>query len=122
MQVELALARSRVDDVADLRVSARLTNDSADPVALNMDFLSMPALVLQVKDESDAPVPLGPPPVPPLEISREDLPAGESVRFSYHGIFGSPPPAGTYYIRFYFRDEAPVGVLRSSWTRFTVLG
>jgi len=131
MKVEVTVARSPVRNTRDLVVSATIVNDGTEPVRLNAAFLSIPAVVLEVKDGSGRRVPAAPPPVPPLddgEIGREVLGPGEALSFDYNGgaLFGTAPDPGTYSVRFHYRsgdagaDRDWQGTLESGWTNFTV--
>ena len=133
MQVELSLARTRVPSAQDLDIQVRITNDGGEAVRLNTLFLPMPSVVLRVRDGAGRSVPLGPPPVPPLddgETGRVLLEPGGSVQLSYAGgrMFGVAPPPGRYAVRFTFEavnDETThdwEGLLQSAWVPFEVVG
>jgi hypothetical protein len=131
MRVELTIPRAPVRNARDLVVSARIVNDGSEPVRLNVTFLSMPAVVLKVRDGLGRRVAPAPPPVPPLddgEAGREVLEPGETLSFDYNGgaLFGTTPDLGTYSVRFLYRsgdagaDRDWQGALESNWADFTI--
>jgi hypothetical protein len=134
MRVELAIARSPLRDVRDLVVSASIVNNGTEPARLNAAFLSIPAVVLEVRDGSGHRVPAAPPPVPPTDdagTGHVELGPGEMLSFDYSGgaLFGKTPAPGTYSVRFYYRSgevrsrsHGWRGTLASDWVDFTMGG
>jgi hypothetical protein len=133
MKVALAIPRSPVGNARDLVVSTTIVNDGAESVRLNATFLSIPAIVLEVRDGSGRRVAPAPPPVPPVddeEIGREVLEPGEALSFDYNGgaLFGTTSAPGTYSVRFFYRSgDAGAGsdwhgTLESDWANFSLGG
>lgn len=129
MKVVLAVPRSPVRNARELVVSTTIVNDGAESARLNATFLSMPAIVLEVRDESGRRVALAPPPVPPVvdeESERQVLDPGEVLSFDYNGgaLFGVTPAPGMYSVRFFHRSGGTgsdwQGTLASDWANFTL--
>jgi hypothetical protein len=129
MKVVLAIPRSPVRAARDLVVSTTIVNDGAESARLNATFLSIPAIVLEVRDGSGLRVAPAPPPVPPVddeEASREVLEPGETLSFDYNGgaLFGATSAPGKYSVRFFHRSGGAGsdwdGTLESNWANFTL--
>lgn len=130
MKVELSVSPVHVTDVQELAVTAHIRNTGASAARLNTLWLSYPSLMLQVHDAAGNRVPLGPPPVPPVDdgsIGRQDVAPGKELSFEYGNPFGASPDPGRYEIRFF--HEARVarggsdwqGTLESAWVPFEVV-
>jgi len=130
MKVELSVSPGRVADVQELAITAHVHNAGTAPVRLNTLLLPYPSLMLQVRDAAGKRVPLGPPPVPPIDdgsLGRQDLAPGKELTFEYGNPFGASPDPGRYEIRFFHeaRSTHPgkdwQGTLESAWIPFEVL-
>src|ERR1700690_1199698 len=103
-------ALPRVKSTEGVRVTVKLTNESAAPLGLDARYLTAPSLVLKFETEDGAPVPTGPPPVPQADdgkTGRVDLAPGESVSHTYEGglIFGITLSPGKYRVLFRYSNE-----------------
>jgi len=130
MKVELSVSPERIADVQELTITAHVHNAGTAPVQLNTLLLPYPSLMLQVRDAAGKRVPLGPPPVPPIDdgnLGRQDLAPGKELTFEYGNPFGASPDPGRYEIRFFHeaRSTHPgkdwQGTLESAWIPFEVL-
>lgn len=130
MKVELRVSPGRVADVHELTTTVHVRNTGTAPVRLNTLLLPFPSLMLQVRDAAGKRVPLGPPPVPPIDdgsVGRQDLAPGKEIAFDYGNPFGTSPDPGRYEIRFFHeaRSARPgsdwQGTLESAWVPFEVL-
>jgi len=130
MKVELSVSPGRVADVQELTITAHVRNTGTAPVRLNTLLLPFPSLMLQVRDAAGKRVPLGPPPVPPIDdgsVGRQDLAPGKEIAFDYGNPFGASPDPGRYEIRFFHeaRSARPgsdwQGTIESAWVPFEVL-
>lgn len=86
--------------------------------------------MLQVRDAGGQRVPLGPPPVPPVDdgsAGRQDLAPGNELAFDYGNPFGMTPDPGRYEIRFFHEARSAragsdwQGTLESAWVPFEVV-
>jgi len=129
MKVELNVSPGRVADVQELTVTAHIRNTGTAQVRLNTSLLQYPSLMLQVRDVAGKRIPLGPPPVPPIDdgnIGRQDLAPGKQLTFEYGNPFGAAPAPGRYEIRLFHEARAAhgadwQGTLESPWVRFEVV-
>jgi hypothetical protein len=130
MKVELTVSPRRLADVQELTVTAHVRNTGTAPVRVNTLLLPYPSLMLQVRDAAGTRVPLGPPPVPPIDdgsVGRQDLAPGKELAFEYGNPFGAAPDPGRYEIRLFHEARSPrpgtdwQGTLESAWVPFEVL-
>lgn len=115
---------------ADFRATVTLTNDGAEPLAINTLFFAIPSVSLEVRTKAGDEVPGGPPPVPPLDDGKaiRTLAAGDSMKFEYRGaaLFSTSPPPGDYEVRFAGWSPAFAGftgvqgAIVSPWAAFHV--
>jgi hypothetical protein len=86
------------------------------------------AVSFEIVDAAGAPVPLGPPPMPPsdLEASVAEIAPGGSLALDFTGneLLADAPPPGAYRLRFAVDvpavDGAPEALIVSPWVAFEV--
>ena len=130
---EISVATPRISKSDDLEVRAVFTNQSARDLVLNALLLNFGTILLKARKSDKTPVPLGPPPLPPIDdggAGRIVLKPGQSVMFKYLGInlFGSTVPPGSYEVKFSYDngDTANTdnrewkGTIDSGWLSFEI--
>ena len=130
---EIGVSTPRIRKSDDLEVHVVFTNRSDNEVVLNTLFLDFGTILLKVRRSDTTPVPLGPPPMPPVDdgkTGRITLKPGRSATFKYRGVnlFGSGLPPGTYQVKFHYENEDTAntdnrewkGIIESDWLSFDV--
>jgi hypothetical protein len=125
VSAEVKLSSARVEAPADWELEVQLRNESQQPVRFSTATMRG-SHAFEVADENGAPVPLGPPPVPPQDLAAglvELEPGGTlTLRFRGNELLASPPPPGRYRVRFAASappmDAAWSGAVESPWADF----
>lgn len=130
---EVTVANPRISKLDDFEVRVVFTNQGSQDLVLNALDLNFGTILLKVRKADKTPVPLGPPPLPPMDngkIGRIVLDAGQSVTFKYRGInlFGSPLPPGSYQVMYSYENGKTAntdtrewkGTIESGWLSFEV--
>lgn len=131
LTLEFSVITPRIKYADELEVRACFKNESKTKMRLKTLFLDLPVILLNVRKDGGEKVPLGPPPLPPLDdgvIGRVDLVPGQSLRYVYNGInifSGKALPPGLYEIRIRYDNEAGQGeewrgVIETDWIKFNV--
>jgi hypothetical protein len=120
----------RVHTNEELRIEVVLTNESSAPMRVNTLYLNIGQVILKFRDAKGAPVPTGPPPMPPLDDGRAgriSVAPGKSLTFVYQGsqVLGSDLKPGSYEVLFRYANENATpgewaGVLEAGPLSFTV--
>ena len=105
-----ANARSPEEVVA--RVELR--NRSAAPVQIDLWPLRSPSLTIEIRDASDQPVRLPPPPVPGGGQELQELPPDGTTQLEYRNFLPPWIERGHYRVRFRFVHSAASRV-ESAW-------
>ena len=122
----LSAGVSVIGDGGPPGVNVVIANDDSAPVKLCTATLA-PALALQVTGAGGEPVPLGPPPMPPADLSAYTvtIEGGGTLDFTWPGteVFPSGLAPGTYRLRFDANvpavDGGWSGELTSDWVEFS---
>ena len=112
MTAELSLpakARSAEEVVA----VARLRNASNTHVQLDLWPLRSPSLTIEIRDASDQPVRLPPPPVPGGGQEQHELPPGGTIQLEYRNFLPPWIERGHYRVRFRYVQSA--SRVESAW-------
>ncbi len=96
-----------------------ITNEGDEGVSINVAPLSSPSLALEIRDVSDGPVHLPPPPVPPSVPPIELLEPGRGTSAEFAGFLPSWTEPGAYRARFRY-VAGPGEPLVSDWVAFTL--
>jgi hypothetical protein len=120
---EISTAR----EAGGVTVQVVIRNGSPAPITL-CTVTFAPSLALEVGDASGAPVPLGPPPMPPSDLSAftTTIEGGGSLALSYPEveIFPGGAAPGAYRVRFATNvpqvDGGWSGQITSDWVTLTL--
>jgi hypothetical protein len=121
------LAREPVP-AGEIELEASLVNGSSEPVGVDLGQVSLPSLVLEVRDAADREVLLRAPPVPDeAQLGAHDLiAAGDRVSVRHAGFLDARLAPGTYRIRYAGRVPALGGTseepLLSPWLTVRIGG
>lgn len=101
--MSLSATLSKASDADGPRIEVTITNSGAAPVTISTVTFA-PSLAFEVTDAEGAPVPLGPPPVPPSDLAATTatIDAGAALDLSYRAgeLFGGAAPRGRHRLRF----------------------
>jgi hypothetical protein len=118
-----AKARSPEEVVAVIE----LRNAGNAPVQLDLWPLRSPSLTIEIRDASDQPVHLPPPPVPGGGHEPLELPPDGTTRLEYRNFLPAWIDRGHYRVRFrYVQSAAPAvanafgGRVESAWRHFEI--
>lgn len=123
----VALSSAVLEHPALWEIHVEIRNDGDEPRRLVTATL-LGAVSFEVVDAAGAPVPLGPPPMPPADLEAsvaEIAPSGSlALDFGGHELLPAAPPPGSYRLRFAADvpavDGAPEAEIVSPWVAFAV--
>ena len=123
----LTLSSAELEHPALWDLHVALHNDCTATVRLSTATM-LGSVCFEVQDCEGAAVPLGPPPVPPSDLSAGmvTIGPGSSQPLLFHGdeLFADAPPPGRYRLRFAGNapavDDAWSGSIESPWVEFEV--
>ena len=129
LSASVGLSSEQLEQPTVWDIHVELHNDGSEPVRLSTATM-LGAVSFEVVDADEQPVPLGPPPTPPGDLTAgvTTIEPGASLALEFHGdeLFANAPAPGRYRLRFAGRAPALgdtwAGSIVSPWAAFTVSG
>jgi hypothetical protein len=123
----VAASDDRLGSPADWRLHVLIRNDGSEAVSLSTSTM-IGSVAFELRDEHGRQLPLGPPPMPPSDLTRGlvVLPPDGALPLEFRGdeLLPETPPEGRYRLR--FAGSAPPlegawsGRIESPWVEFVV--